>query len=529
MVIETPFPTREGAGTGHSPYSPLPQVKKITRKRPLTNETLVRWSLPLVLAFQALFSWVLLQNTAFQDEALYVYAGRQIWQGWLSGHPFHEYYSVYFSGNPYIFPIIAGGLDLLGGLELVRFFCLLCLLTVTACGYYVTKQLFNQRSAIFAAIFFVCQGPVLFLGRLATYDALCLCMLAVATALAVKAGQARRPWWALGLGPFLVLAFFAKYAALLFVPSILVILALWALSNGGWRSLLARSALGVFSLGVVATLAAQLVIRFDPQMLHALGATTTNRMVIASFPRPWLTQHVIEMVGLSYGMGLIGLLFARQKQVFMAFLFLGTALLIPAYHIYATEIVSLDKHLGFSMFYVMPVAGHALASLSGFRTGLQRTFSASRYWLSGVAIYLILFLIGVHEAQVMYYIWPSTTQVTWVFDTQVRLANGRYLAEQVEVLRYNLRDGTYDWQWVGLDYFEYTDAQGHYLTGKEAYVKAVNDGYFDLIQLNYGYNKQIANLITTAIKQSKKYELIKKMPAPNVYGNSDSFWIWRKY
>lgn len=173
------------------------EMKKITRKRLLTGVRMSRWSLPLILVFQALIAWTLLRNTAFQDEALYIYAGEQIWQHWLHGLPVLSNYSYYFSGNPYVYPIIAGPLDMLGGLELVRSFSLVCMLMVTACGYYVTHQLFTQKSAVFAALFLVCQGPVLFLSRLATYDPLCLCLVAGGTALAVHAGQAQRPWRAL--------------------------------------------------------------------------------------------------------------------------------------------------------------------------------------------------------------------------------------------------------------------------------------------------------------------------------------------
>ncbi len=506
----------------------LPQqsvkTKKITRKRLLTDMTMSRWSLPLILAFQALLSWTLLQNTAFQDEALYVYAGRQIWQHWLGGPPLLDNYSYYFSGYPYLYPIIGGALDMLGGLELARSFSTICMLIVTACGYYVTKKLFNQKSAVFAAILFVCQGPVLFLSRLATYDPFCLCLLAVGTALAVNASLAQRPWRALGIGPFLVLAFGAKYAALLFIPSVLATLALCTLLRWGWISMLVRGTLGVLSLVVVGTSAAIIVIHFDPSMLHAIDATTTNRIVIEVYSRLGLAEHVVEMVGVSYAVGLAGLVFARQKHLLIALLFLGSALLIPAYHIYKAELISLDKHLGFSMFFVVPVAGYGLASLSGFRPA----FSPGRYWLSGVAICLILFLIGTREAQDMYSIWPPTTDLAYVFNTQVRPASGRYLAEQFEVSRYNLRGDTSTWQWTGLDFFEYTDKQGHYYFGNEAYVKAINDGYFDLIQLNYGYNLPTALLIAQAIEHSKKYDLIDKIPYRDFYG-SGYFWIWRKH
>src|SRR5205807_3984011 len=127
-----------------------------------------------------------------------------------------------------------------------------------------------------------------------------------------------------------------------------------------------------------------------------------------------LAEHVVEMVGLSFAVGLLGLVLARKKHLLIAFLFFGSALLIPAYHIYKAEVISLDKHLGYSMFFLMPVAGYALASLSGFRW----TFSTGRYWLSGVAICLMLFLVGTQEAQNMYLSWPPTTNLAYALKTQ---------------------------------------------------------------------------------------------------------------
>src|SRR5579862_1362605 len=179
------------------------QSKKVTRQRLLLRIPMPPWPLLLILALQALVSWTLLHNTAFQDEANYIFAGRQMWQYWLGGPPVGINYSYFISGYPYVYPVFAGALDLLGGLELVRALSLLCMLVVTACGYYVTKQLFEQKSATFAAAFFACQGPVLFLSRLATYDPLCLCLLALSMALAVNASQAKRPWRILGIGPLL--------------------------------------------------------------------------------------------------------------------------------------------------------------------------------------------------------------------------------------------------------------------------------------------------------------------------------------
>src|SRR2546422_941259 len=94
----------------------LEEPKTIIRKGLAARMASSIWVLPLILVFQAAMAWVLLQNTAFQDEALYIYAGRQMWLSWLNGTPQLADYSYFFSGNPFVFPLIAGLLDMVGGL-----------------------------------------------------------------------------------------------------------------------------------------------------------------------------------------------------------------------------------------------------------------------------------------------------------------------------------------------------------------------------------------------------------------------------
>ena len=158
-----------------------------------------------------------MHNTAFQDEALYLYAGRQIIHHWNGGPVPLDNYASYFSGYPYLYPVIGGFLDLVGGLELARSFSLACMLGVTGIVYWITGKLFDRPAAIFASAAYASTGVVLFLGRLATYDALCLFLIALAAAFSVHVGMGKRPWSALAIGPVLVFAILAKYAALLFV------------------------------------------------------------------------------------------------------------------------------------------------------------------------------------------------------------------------------------------------------------------------------------------------------------------------
>ena len=516
-------------------------TRQVTRKPFGLAIALSRFTLPFILALQALISLFTLHNSAFQDEALYLLAGRQIFQSWLGGPHVLDPYSTYFSGYPAFYPVIGGVLDMLGGLELARLFSLLCMLVVTTCAYFITKKLFNQQSAVFAAALFACQGPVLFLSRLATYDALCLCMLALATLIAIYVGSARKPWGALALGPLLLFAVAAKYAGILFVPTVLILLFWQSLSCLGWRKMLARVGLGAFSLAITGALAYW---KMDKSVLIGLRTTTTARVAVVDTPAQVLLQHVVLLGGIAYLLALIGLVllaFHRSTSLFrlpalFTFLILyGSSLLAPAYHIYKSELVSLDKHMAFSIFFIVPLAGYTLSLFSGYlptKNALDRTPRRSiprgHYWLTGLALCLVMFLIGSQQAQEDYAQWESTGNLMYLLHTQVQPNSGHYLAEEYDVTRYYMQDTTASWQWSSLDYFSYTNKQQGYLLGPPAYKAAIQAGYFDLIELNYGYNAALAQNIYQDIKVSGHYTLIARLPYHNAYGDG-YFWLWRKH
>ena len=107
---------------------------ELTKPRPARQPALKRWigeamrtglrpsavALVPILAMQASIALVTLRNSAFQDEGLYLYAGRQIFRHLMGGPPPLEQYAFYFSGYPYLYPVVGGILDMIGGLELAR-------------------------------------------------------------------------------------------------------------------------------------------------------------------------------------------------------------------------------------------------------------------------------------------------------------------------------------------------------------------------------------------------------------------------
>ena len=89
----------------------------------------VPWPLFVVLGVQAILSLRLIwSNTAFLDEATYIWAGRiELWH--LTNGMHVPAYATYFSGAPVIYPPLAGLADIIGGLPAARMLSLAFMLT----------------------------------------------------------------------------------------------------------------------------------------------------------------------------------------------------------------------------------------------------------------------------------------------------------------------------------------------------------------------------------------------------------------
>ena len=475
--------------------------------RARTGVLSARWPILLILALQAAVSVATLRNTAFQDEALYLYAGRQIIHHWNGGPVPLENYAKEFSGYPYFYPVIGASLQLIGGMELARSFSLACMLGVTAIIYLITRKLFGKPAALFASAAYASTSVVLFVGRLATYDALCLFLIALATAFAVHGGMGKRPWASLAIGPALVLAIVAKYAALLFIPPIFVLLACIGIGFVGWWRGLVRLALAL------AAFAASLYVAYktmDKAAFHAIYGSTTNRIVGFKAPRPDLVIHVLKMGGALYLIAFLGLLLTLRLQwrfrVLAVFLF-GSSWLAPAYHVYMQEPISLDKHIAYALFFAIPLAGYALAWLSGYAR--QPFFSPYRgYWLAGLAIVMGIFTLGLGQSHTLYTGWANTSELTTALHTQLRDGSGRILAEDIEVARFDAMDVTEPWQWNNFYYPYYITPKHQFLLGPPALTQAIKTRWYDWVELSFISMPQDAYFVAGQMAETRNYDLI---------------------
>ena len=241
-----------------------------------------------------------LHNTAYFDEAQYLYSGHLELEHLLHGTALQGSFTSVYSGSPVLYPVLAAAVDQLGGLTAARLLSLAEMLSVTALLYSLTRRLFNERVALCAALLFCVTEPVIFLGNFATYDATSLFLLALAAWIMVRTAAFRWPVFLLA-APVAALAVGVKYAALLFVPTIAVLppLASWPLR--GRRVLL-------YPLAFVAAVGGLLYggLRLGGHAyVAAISSTTTNRAHGAT-PVTTLLRETAEWGGVIFVLALIG-------------------------------------------------------------------------------------------------------------------------------------------------------------------------------------------------------------------------------
>src|ERR1700753_3249674 len=185
--------------------------------------SLINWSsgwplVPILILQAALSARVIRFDTAFQDEALYLWAGHLEWASLLHGGALPQF-PAFFSGAPVIYPPLAALVDSVGGLNGARLLSLAFMLGATALLYAPTGRLFGKWAAFFAAILFAVISPTLHLGSFATYDAMALFLVALASWLVVRAGdRADATLWMAGAGGALAPAHPHPFASALVAP-----------------------------------------------------------------------------------------------------------------------------------------------------------------------------------------------------------------------------------------------------------------------------------------------------------------------
>ncbi len=497
-----------------------------------------------MLAVQAVLSVRLVWSaTAFLDEGEYLTVGRLELAHFLHHAPMPNV-TTYLSGSPVVYPPLAAIADNIGGLAGARLLSLVFMLVTTAALYGVTRRLLSSpTAAFFAAALFGWLGTAQFLGAFATYDAMALMLLALATWLGVRAIEADGALrytllCAAGLG--LAAADAAKYASALFNPVVLAVVTLAA-----WRADGRKAALD--SLGAMVLAAAlPLTVGYDlagSSYGQGITSTTLTRTASNDSVRAILdlSAHATGIIAVLAVLGAL-LITARRPgwtTVTLAWALAAAEFLAPAEQARIHTLTSLFKHVGYGAWFACVMAGYLLAELPALlaRLGRSRPAGAAaarpRWALlagtaAGTAAVLAAGAFGVTVANGQYGNWADSRAMVAEL-TRLAQPNGYYLVEDPSVVTYYL-GSKIPFSHVESTYtsFNYTDPQTHkMLFSIPAFADSIRRGYFSYIVLAFGDTYGQDQAIVQDITQDHNYRLIDTIRYRTSYGYS-RYQIWQR-
>lgn len=441
-----------------------------------------------------------LRNSAFLDEALYLDAGQDYLNHWFRDAPLPQH-GEFFSGAPGVYPVLAAALDAVGGLALVRLFSLLCVLVTVVVVQDTAQRLFDSRRVgLLAGAVFGLTGPVIFIGAFATFDAVCVLLLAVGCWLAVaRTGLLSGA----GLGLVLLAAVTVKYAGAVFLPVVLALVVVHGGRQGLRRAGLAAVVLA-FGVGLV-------LHRFGEGLRSGIEFTTSDRTALSPTTTGRLLVYLLLNIGLLGVLAVVGTVRAarlRRRLGLTAAVLLAGAALLPVAQLRLGEAVSFDKHTAYSALFLAPLAGLALAGMS---RGLLK--------LAPVLLVLLASLmVGVSRSGTLYQGWPRLDPVLQVIAEDPE--PGTYLSSAADSLKYYTRRTAPQIGWE--------TTFGLFSGGEEKIRRAVEDGRYRMIVLRSsqsGSPQQDAGqrLLEEAVRDDPRYRLVRD-PIP-VQRYSDDVWL----
>jgi Dolichyl-phosphate-mannose-protein mannosyltransferase len=525
--------------TGAPPREAPVPARTLVRRRFTTHRSLNRSSLRCVptrvfplgalLSVEAAQSIHLARsNTIFLDEAVYLGAGRQLIQTWLHGGP-DMHFSTYFSGAPVIYPVLGALINAVGGLFAARMFSLIWVLGATVFVYACTRRLYGTTAGWLAAAAFTTVEGTLFLGSLATFDAMSLGLLALAAWIVIRAGTSgsAEPHPTIYLAaPVLVLANATKYASTLYDVVIIGIALLVVAAHHGRTQAIK---VGTVLVALTAALISASLALAGPDYVKGITSTTVSRPEGVSSVATVTHDTVLwigALVALAVVAGVTAVVAAARRRttwstVAMAGLLVSATILAPLNQARIHTTVSLDKHVDFGAWFGAILVGWFLSRLAGVdRRNAWR-------WPLVACVLIPLSIVGSRQATGQFQTWANSERVIDALGPIVEHTHGAILVDEAQVPAYYLAGQVSSNRWFNTFYLRYTPPGSNVArTGIPAYVSAIQHDAFAVVALGFEGEQSVDDAVARAMARNPAYHVVTKVPVHDAYGTS-AYVIWR--
>jgi hypothetical protein len=479
------------------------------------------WPLAAVLIVQAALSlrlvWV---NTAFQDEATYLWAGHLEWAHWLHGAPIPPF-AAYFSGAPVIYPPLGALADSIGGLAAARILSLVFMLGATALLWGAADRLYGRRAAFFSAALFAVLGPTLHLGAFATYDAMSVFLVALATWLVVRApdsGDATGRMVAAGAA--LALANATAYSSLLFDPIVVLVAVLIAVPKPGGK--IAGRRIAILLVVLVVLLLAGLLIG-GSTLLSGFRLTTLDRVPGAASPLTVLTDSW-SWTGIVIVLALCGLVISAVSRrghlrTWLLVVLMVAAILGPVSQARLHTAASLNKHVGLGAWFATIAAGYAVDwFVAAAPAGRNRLLTCA----ACVVALAFPISLGAGQSRAFSTSWPNSSSFTAIMRPLAATGNGHLLVEDPTIAEYYLATGSQWQRWSSTRNIVLPSGASTGGPSQKAGVVGpgnagtfgtkIASGYFSLVALNFADTTSLDHQIRADLRLNHHYKIIEVVP-----------------
>jgi len=493
----------------------------------------------IILLAQAILSLPLLRaDTAFVDEATYLWAGHLELAHWLHGTPIPPF-PAYFSGAPVIYPPLGAVADSLGGLAGARILSLAFMLGATSLLWSSTRRLFGRQAAVFAAALFGVLGPTLHLGAFATYDAMSVLLVGLAAWLVIQAGD--RPnatRWLVAAGICLAVANMAAYSSALFDVIVVLLALLMPMRHRGVKLAVAQC---LTVLLVVAVLVGAGLLIGGSAYAHGVDVTTIERVpgtesALGVLRDAWTWTGVVVVVAVC------GIVFSRLRHegatvTWLLVVLTAAAVLGPLEQGRLHTAASLNKHVGAGAWFATVAAGYAIDKI----IVAARTGGARRVTCAACVIALAFPVsLGVSQSRAFSTSWPKSTSFVAVLRPLVDATTGPMLVEDPTIAEYYLHAESHWKRWSSTRNIVLQSGQSSGGPSQAAgvvgagnagtYAAKIASGYFALVALNYADTTALDLQIKTDLSRNHRYRIVRVVPYGPLPGTDvmGTYIIWRR-
>lgn len=421
------------------------------RQPPWRTRLLARISRPLaaILAVQTAFSLSLVwSNTAFGDEADYLWIGHLDWSHWLHGTRLPGVIATTLSGSPLIYPPLGAMADSAAHLAGARILSMCFMLAATVLAYSAAARLYGKSAGLFAAGLLAVSIPVLRL-TFATYDALSVSLTALAVWGAVQAARRRYRGEFVALAAIsIALANATAYSSIVIDPALIGLAFLTWCANMPLRKAMYCTgwlvAGWLVSFSAVMTAGHSWLGLMNTVLERSTHVDRQSSSLILEIS--WRDAGLIIVLA-GVGAALASTTASLRKDRPLVVLLACSSLLVTAGQMYEQTAWSLDKHLAYSALLGAIAGGYALSkALNATKPVRRGMFSAA----TAIVLFAYPAITGIQGAWTAYHLWPDSRPFISAFRPLAAKTTGDfYVSSSDPIPKYYTPQGK-DWRrWNG--------------------------------------------------------------------------------